>query len=161
PDPGLAVYRPNANGHPAEIFALHKHAPYTMTFGPEGDLYLGIGETRLNATAVVRINDPLQNPHVVQRLRASPFIGFTGLAFADGASSLYTMLAMNAFSAEVAVYPYGAHGHARPKRTFLLPKNTGASLAIEGDYLYTDIWLTSPYRIVAYPKHASGSPPPA
>jgi hypothetical protein len=83
----------------------------------------------------------------------------------DDAQNLYVLMLgslSQGISSAIFVFPRQAHGPVPPSRTINLANNLGSSVAIVGPYLYTvsiSVQGQVP-ELVAYLKHATGSPAP-
>jgi hypothetical protein len=167
PQHGVAVYPPDATGSgPPPVaykFKGIQGGPASLVWGPQGHLYVaGFNFNRHSQIHgyVFEIVKPWSGPNIVGHLDLGP-VNITGMAFSDETRDLY-MLSFNRIQAQILVYPRGELGQHPPARTILMTASRGPSVAIDGNNAFTTAYGVGSQtpQLVAYPKHANGSPKP-
>jgi hypothetical protein len=161
---GVAVYPSDANGggNPAQMFGVPNDisGPNALAFDRQGNLYVSATSVDDLHNRVYTVSNPVDDPIIQSRLDMPASNNAYGLEFSDGGSDLY-LLSYGPPQSTIAVYPYGASGHAHPVRTIAVSSNLGAApgLGIAGPNVYVGVYGL-PGQVLGFDKHASGSPPP-
>jgi|GEM_PF-3182750 len=162
---GVAVYPPDANGGapPVQMFdvPLDVAGPLALAFDPRGYLYIATTNSFDDHNRIYTVADALHDPHVIRELDLPYGVRAFGLEVSDGGRNLYAQT-FGSPQAEIAVYPYGASGRARPARTIAIAQSSLGPVygfGIAGPNAYVGLYA-NPAGVLGYEKHASGSPSP-
>ena len=160
PKQGVAVYPPDANGggRPLRMYGARHDisGPNAMAFDREGDLYYSITSAFGQGNRIITVANPTTDPRVIRELTLPLGVDAYGLEFSDDGDELYSLSFTQPPS--IAVYPYGAHGKAQPLRSINLPDEIDPGIGIVGRDVYVADYTQR--EVLAFKKHASGSPPP-